>query len=240
MVESRSFLGETSEERRNRRREALIDAALTLVGTGGLPAIGVRSVTSEAKLSSRYFYESFTDSDDLLVAALHRVAAELLEVGIAGIAAANKMTDPASAPGSELLELFRQGLDAAVGVLLDDPRKAALIVAANAGGSRIRQELQGLVAVVAAAIIEQRGATDIGFDTTSALFVAGGITQLTIAFVSGDLPVSRDEIVERLARYSLGVITTSRHESLRHFDNQLPTAAVQPKTDSDRPAARRR
>jgi hypothetical protein len=47
-------------------------------------------------------------------------------------------------------------------------------------------------------------------DDTSALFVAGGIAQLTIAFVSGELPIERAEFVERLARYSLGVITTSR------------------------------
>ncbi len=238
MVESRNFLGETPDERRDRRREALIDAALTLVSSGGLPAIGVRSVTSEAKLSSRYFYESFTDSDDLLVAALQRVAAELLEVGIAGLEAA-ELADPKTASESELLERFGRGLDAALSVLFDDPRKAALVVAASAGGSRLRQELQQLTLVVATAITEHQKATDIGFDYTSALFVAGGIAQLTIAYVSGELPVERTELVERLARYSLGVITTSRQELLGAGRGGISTNVPQRKANSHQKAKRR-
>ncbi len=239
MAASRNFLGETPDERRNRRTDALVDAALTLVSTGGLPAIGVRSVTTEAKLSNRYFYESFTDSDDLLVCALQRVAAELLGIGIAALEAA-ELADPKTASQSELLERFRHGLDAALSVLLDDPRKAALIVAASAGGPRIRHELQQLVLVVATAITDHQNATDVGFDYTSALFVAGGIAQLTIAFVSGELPIERDEFVERLARYSLGVITTSRHELLGAARGGNSTNARQHEVDSNRKAKRRR
>lgn len=238
MATSRNFLGETPDERRSRRTDALIDAALTLVSSGGLPAIGVRSVTTKAKLSNRYFYESFADSDDLLVCALQRVAAELLEIGMAGLEAA-ELADPKAASESELLERFRHGLDAAVGVLLDDPRKAGLIVAASAGGPRIRQELQQLVAVVATAITDHQNASDIGFDTTSALFVAGGIAQLTIAFVSGELPIERAEFVERLAHYSLGVITTSRDNSFGD-EPRVGSTARQRKNVSNRQAKRGR
>ncbi len=212
MAESRNFLGETPDERRGRRRSALIDAALTLVGTGGLPAIGVRSVTSAAGLSSRYFYESFSDSDDLLITALHAVVAELLTVGVAGLEA-SKLPDPPA--HEEILDRFRQGLDAALGVLLDDPRKAALIVAASAGSPRLRQELQGLVSVVAETIAGHQRAGEIGFDGPSALFVAGGMAQLIIAVVSGELAIDREELVERLARYTLGVITASRDRPKR-------------------------
>ncbi len=239
MAASRNFLGETPDERRNRRTDALIDAALTLVSTGGLPAIGVRSVTAEAKLSNRYFYESFTDSDDLLVCALQRVAAELLEIGIAGLEAA-ELADPKAASESELLERFRHGLDAALSVLFDDPRKAALIVAASAGGPRTRHELQQLVSVVATAITDHQNAIDIGFDDTSALFVAGGIAQLTIAFVSGELPIERAEFVERLARYSLGVITTSRDDPFGDVHSDGSTKARQRKRGSNSQAKRGR
>jgi len=214
MAEPRTFLGETPDERRSRRRAALVDAALTLVGTGGLPAIGVRSVTSVAGLSSRYFYESFTDSDELLITALHGVVTELLTVGVAGLEA-RELPDPGKAPESEILDRFRQGLDAALGVLLDDPRKAALIVAASAGSPRLRQELQALISVVAGTITSHQRAGEIGFDAASALFVAGGMAQLTIAFVAGELAIERDELVERLARYALGVITMSREVPVR-------------------------
>jgi hypothetical protein len=74
----------------------------------------------------------------------------------------------------------------------------------------VRQELQALVAVVARTITSHEKAGEIGFDGPSALFVAGGMAQLTIAYVSGELPIDRTELVERLARYTLGAITTSR------------------------------
>jgi hypothetical protein len=41
------------------------------------------------------------------------------------------------------------------------------------------------------------------------------MAQLTIAFVAGELPIDRDELVERLARYALGVITMSREVPVR-------------------------
>jgi AcrR family transcriptional regulator len=189
---------------------ALIDAALTLVGTGGLPAIGVRSVTSTAALSSRYFYESFSDSDELMIAALRVVVTELLTVGVAGLEAGDVPEDATSSSGPEILDRFRQGLNAALGVLLEDPRKAALIVAASAGSPRLRQELQGQISIVAGTITGHQKAGEIGFDATSALFTVGGMAQLVIAFVSGELPIDYDGLVERLARYTLGVVTMSR------------------------------
>ena len=212
MAESRNFLGETPDQRRNRRKDELIDAALTLVHTGGLPALGVRSLTTEAGLSSRYFYESFASIDDLLIAALHQISANLIHVGVARIHAA-PLPDPATAPESEILDRLRQGLDAALGVIVDDdPRKAGLIAAIGAGGPRVREELQKLVYVVAAAITNDASAADLGFDHASALFVAGGQVQLTIAYVSGELDISRTELVDRLARLTLGAISATTSE----------------------------
>ena len=208
MAGSRNFLGESPDERRRRRREALIDAALTVAQSGGLPGLGVRSVTNEAKLCSRYFYESFDGIDDLMVAALHQVATELLEHGMVGLHA-RQLVDPKTATAEEILDRFRQGLDAAVGVLVDDPRKAAFMVAVTASGPRVRQELQQLVFVVAAAITNDVSSAEIGFTRASALFTAGGLVQLTIAYISGDLEIDRSELVEQLARLTYGAVTTA-------------------------------
>lgn len=97
-----------------------------------------------------------------------------------------------------------------MGVLLDDPRKAALIVAASAGSPRLRQELQGQISIVAGTITGHQKAGAIGFNATSALFTVGGMAQLVIAFVSGELPIDYDGLVEGLARYTLWVVTMSR------------------------------
>lgn len=64
-------------DRRAERRELLIDAAFRLFGDGGEPALSVRSVCRESELNTRYFYESFAGTDELLGAVYDRVSAEL-------------------------------------------------------------------------------------------------------------------------------------------------------------------
>ncbi len=212
MGEKRNFLGETPDERKERRRQELIDAALTLVHEGGLPALGVRSVTSEAGLSSRYFYENFASIDELLMAASHSVAQDLLRVGLETLHAPG--LEPQTASELEILDLFRAGIDAALGVLLDDPRKIALMVAATAGGPRVRQDLQQhLTRMLATTINSDADAAEVGFNEASTLYAAGGLVNLVMAFVSGELDIPRAELVDSLARFTLGVITAGMFAS---------------------------
>ncbi|MCX6397435.1 MAG: TetR/AcrR family transcriptional regulator [Propionibacteriales bacterium] len=201
MGEKRNFMGETPDERKGRRRRELIDAALSLVHEGGLPALGVRSVTSKANLSSRYFYENFDDIDDLLIAASEAVALDLLAVGFETLHAPG--LEPETASEFEILDLFRAGIDAALGVLLDDPRKIALMVAASAGGQRVRQHLTRLLETN---ILGDADAASVGFDEARTLYAAGGLVNLVMAFVSGDIAMSRGEVVESLARLTLAIV----------------------------------
>lgn len=64
-------------DRRAERRALLIDAAFRLFGEGGEPALSVRSVCRACGLNTRYFYESFADTDELLGAVYDRVSADL-------------------------------------------------------------------------------------------------------------------------------------------------------------------
>ena len=66
MSRSSRWTGLSRAERVAERRDLLIDAAFTLFGEGGESAVTVRSVCRHSDLHTRYFYESFTDTDDLL------------------------------------------------------------------------------------------------------------------------------------------------------------------------------
>lgn len=57
----RSFRGVSADQRRDERRERLVLAAIKLFGTHGFHHTTVRDVCLEAKLTERYFYESFTN-----------------------------------------------------------------------------------------------------------------------------------------------------------------------------------
>ena len=75
------------DERRAQRREQLITAARELIGSGS--AVSVRAVCRAAKLTERYFYESFDDRDALVVAAYERASQE----AVAAIAEAVSASD---------------------------------------------------------------------------------------------------------------------------------------------------
>lgn len=56
----------------------LVDAAFQLFGEAGETAVTVRSVCSVASLNTRYFYENFSDIDELLGAVYDVVVADLI------------------------------------------------------------------------------------------------------------------------------------------------------------------
>lgn len=67
-------------DRRAERRALLVESAFRLFGEGGEAALSVRSVSRESGLNTRYFYESFADTDVLLGAVYDLVSAELAAV----------------------------------------------------------------------------------------------------------------------------------------------------------------
>ena len=58
---TRTYGGVSSEERRIERRQRLIDAALEVFGTRGLGQATMRDICTKARLTDRYFYESFAN-----------------------------------------------------------------------------------------------------------------------------------------------------------------------------------
>lgn len=70
---ARSYAGLTQDERRAQRRTRLIGAAIAVYGERGYRNASVKAVCEAAGLTERYFYESFANSDELLVAAFNAV-----------------------------------------------------------------------------------------------------------------------------------------------------------------------
>ncbi|WP_040524937.1 TetR/AcrR family transcriptional regulator [Gordonia effusa] len=64
--ESRTYGGESVDERRRSRRLRFRDAALELFGTNGYAATPVPAICKAAGLSTRQFYQEFSDREHLL------------------------------------------------------------------------------------------------------------------------------------------------------------------------------
>lgn len=85
---SRTYRGATPGQRAEQRRTRLIEAAVDVFGTVGYRAATVDQVCASAGLSKRYFYESFSDSETLLLACYQRCAEEIHQAMVSAVAQA--------------------------------------------------------------------------------------------------------------------------------------------------------
>lgn len=86
------YRGQSLGDRVDDRRKKLLEAAFVLLGEQGSAAVTMRAVIRDAQLSPRYFYESFPDRADLLVAVFDVALQQLQERVTAAMAEAS--TDP--------------------------------------------------------------------------------------------------------------------------------------------------
>ena len=105
---SRRWAGQTREKRRAERRELLIASAINQYGSVGFHNTGVRAICREANLTERYFYESFANGEELLLAAFERVVSAMLDQ----ITAADAMDAPADDRVRQLLRAYFSALAA--------------------------------------------------------------------------------------------------------------------------------
>jgi len=73
---SRAYRGASPHQRVEQRRARLVDAGVDVFGTIGYRAATIEHICARAGLSKRYFYESFPDSEALLLACYERCCNE--------------------------------------------------------------------------------------------------------------------------------------------------------------------
>ena len=73
----RTYAGLTSEQRKQDRYNQFLKAALETFGTTGFRTATVRGLCKQAKLTDRYFYESFASLEELLMAIYERCMKDL-------------------------------------------------------------------------------------------------------------------------------------------------------------------
>ncbi|MFT4126229.1 MAG: TetR/AcrR family transcriptional regulator [Gordonia sp. (in: high G+C Gram-positive bacteria)] len=124
-TEGRRYGGAEADERRDRRRAALVRAGLTQFGTHGYANVSVKRICEEAGLTQRYFYESFADRPALLSA----VYDHCVEVARAAtLSAAAAFLDGAAVPADDIAAAAHATLGAFLGSLSADPHRARVML----------------------------------------------------------------------------------------------------------------
>ena len=198
---TRPYRGVSHEDRIAERREALIATGLDSLHEDGLSGVSVRSICARARLSPRYFYESFADLDALLLALIDSVAAEVAAASVRAIGTA----------GPALADQVRAAVDAGYGVVATDRRKATALLVAAAGHGPLAERRQQIVIDYAELALANLGPLGSLRDrkqaTATALFLMGGAGELIAAALSGRLRLSRAAVVDQLVALWLAVLS---------------------------------
>ncbi|OLT43117.1 TetR family transcriptional regulator [Saccharomonospora sp. CUA-673] len=193
----RTWAGTTLADRRATRRTQLLDSGLELLGAGGSAAVSVRAVCRHARLTERYFYESFTDRDELIIAVHDLVVTEAHQALVDAVAAAPVDDRPARA---------RAAVTAFVELIIDDPRKGHVLLLAPladpALSSRGVERIPMFAALVRDELSDKVDEQDRAMTATA---LVGGLANLFTAYLDGTLEVGRDRLVEHCVKLVLGI-----------------------------------
>lgn len=184
------WAGVSQSARRAERRALLVAAGFALFGSGGESTVTVRSVCREAGLNSRYFYDWFATTDELLGAVYDDVAAQLGEIVSAAMESAGEDRRPRT----------RAGIRAVLTFTAEEPaRGRVLFVGARANSvlaerrSAAQEVLYGLVVLEDSRL--HTDANPISAKVGAALFT-GAMSELVNQWLLGSLGSDVDAVTD--------------------------------------------
>jgi AcrR family transcriptional regulator len=193
MAQVRPYGGVQARDRIAERRRRLLDAGLELLGGVDDPAeLTVRAICTQAGISARYFYESFSDKDEFVAAVFDWVTADIAATTQAAVAAAPRE------------EQNKAGIANLVRVVAGDARIGRLLFNAQLSNTVLVRKRAGLGGVFA--LLSSQHVTSTyrlpQNESTNAFshFVVGGVAQTISAWVAGDIHLDQEALVDQITR----------------------------------------
>lgn len=189
---TRPYRGISATERTARRRAELMAAAFDLLGTVGGEQATMTAICARAKLTERYFYESFAGRDELLVAVFEELAQRIRGVVVDALDAA-----PPDPEGTA-----RTAITAFVDLLTDDPRVGRVAIVESAASGLLRQRRHQILGEFAELIVDRshavfgQDALPAPRDRLNALLFTGGLAEVLTAWLAGEVSASKADIVD--------------------------------------------
>ena len=193
--------GLSTEERQRERRQLLVEAALDLLASEGSSGTTVRAVCSAARLNPRYFYESFDELDELVVAVYDHVVA-LLRTEVQRSVEEADPTDP--------LATVRAAVAAMVHFVDEDQRMGRVLYVEALGNEalNVRRMQTGfdLVELLQRDVARRRGEPGIEpLARLAAAMLVGGMSEILAAWLDGRIAMTADEVIDDTTALFLAV-----------------------------------
>lgn len=184
------WAGVPLKDRRTERRALLVDAAYRLFGDDGEAALSVRSVCRECGLNTRYFYESFADTDELLGAVYDGVSGQLGEAVGAAMERA----------GDSLRARTRAGMAAVLGFSSADPRRGRVLFTDARTNPVLAARRRATQDMLREGVLIEGGRLNPGSDPVAAevgaAMYAGAMAELAQQWLAGHLGGNLDAVVD--------------------------------------------
>jgi AcrR family transcriptional regulator len=194
----RPYRGVSALDRIAARRRRLLDAGLELFGTRGIATVGVGEVCAEAGLTKRYFYESFPSIEALAEAVFEDVRA--------GIAA---RVAPAIMEGGAANA--RPAIDCYVRAVTEDPRVLRLLAFETSQGPLARyRDSFATRAVETWFSLTAPQTADRDRTRLRAYAFVGASTQVGLAWASGEVRLTIEELIDELVELFESLATSGR------------------------------
>lgn len=196
-VANRRYRGSSAEERRAQRREQFLTAAIQVYGEQGYRNATVKAVCEAAGLTERYFYESFSNSEELLVASFGAVMDFLLgELEKAG-------AETAGGP----VERARTMLTAYYEALKGHPQSARVFLVEISGVSpAVDQALEASLRELGellARTLDPQGQSSAANEPLLRAGVIGGVIHIALSWIASGYSRPIHEVVDAAMRLCL-------------------------------------
>lgn len=205
-TKERQFKGLSLTERKQARREKLIQAGIEAYGRQGFFAVTVKDICNEAKLTERYFYESFKKSDELFQTIFLTLIDQLQQNVMQAFMQASPVPE----------KMIASGLTALLTTLKNNPGMAriiyidAMLVQELHNQATIHETMSRFERMIHAFVMLtmphiKRSEREISLIATG---LNGYITQIAIRWVMSGFKQSMDEVLSSCSIVFLSLVNT--------------------------------
>lgn len=180
----------SQDDRRAQRRSQLIAAAIEVYGERGYRQSTVKAVCEAAGLTERYFYESFANSEDLLIASYNAVT----------YAVFGEIRESAT-KGGDASERARAMLRAYFTALQRDPRSARVFLVEIRGVSRaVDKAFDASLRAIGEEVTRIAGPQEAAPDPLLQAGVVGGVIHIALRWIEDDYTPAIDSVIDSAMR----------------------------------------
>jgi len=191
---TRTYRGVPQDERRAQRRSQLVAAGVSVYGERGYRHATVKAVCEAAGLTERYFYESFANSEELLIACFDTVTGSVMA----------QIAEAARLAGRGRVARARAMLHTYFAALQREPRSARVFLVEIRGVSReVDKAFDGALRAIGSEVARMVAPPDAASDPLLQAGIVGGVIHIALRWIEDGYEPSIETVTDSALRLGM-------------------------------------